>query len=220
MINTKENDIIDLEEAIKAEEELANDAYICGFLCHANPNDEELDSYIDSARKHEQLAKWLKELRDLRINSKIINTQNKMTDAEIIHALEYCTDHEFLCNNKCPYHVSIYTLLQKSLDLISRKQKESNKYRNIAQAQKGEITRLHKKVEDLKAELVNNEIIRTKYDYYTSNIERLVELIYSICDDAVDYGLSCKGPCSEGKWPKDRVMTKIKKWLESKIDEK
>lgn len=33
----------------------------------------------------------------------------------------------------------------------------------------------------------------TRYDYYISNIERLTEMIYSVCDDAVNYGLCCKG---------------------------
>lgn len=58
-----------------------------------------------------------------------------------------------------------------------------------------------------------------RYDYYTSNIERLAEMIYSVCDDAVNYGLCCKGPCSEGKAPKDLVLTKIRKWLESEMEE-
>lgn len=33
------------------------------MLCHANPNDEELDGCIECARDHEQLAEWLEELQ-------------------------------------------------------------------------------------------------------------------------------------------------------------
>ena len=36
------------------------------MLCHANPDDEELDGLIDCALNHEQLAKWLGELKELK----------------------------------------------------------------------------------------------------------------------------------------------------------
>lgn len=53
------------------------------------------------------------------------------------------------------------------LDLINRQKIESNKYRNRVQSQKGEITRLHKKVAELTAELEEQK----------AEIERLNEKI-------------------------------------------
>ncbi len=40
--------------------------YTEAMLCHANPDDEELDGLIDCALNHEQLAKWLGELKELK----------------------------------------------------------------------------------------------------------------------------------------------------------
>ena len=48
-----------LDEAIVHEKELAEENYMQGMLCHANPNDDELDGYIENGRYHEQVAKWL-----------------------------------------------------------------------------------------------------------------------------------------------------------------
>lgn len=49
------------------------------------------------------------------------------------------------------------------LDLINRQKIESNKYRNRVQSQKGEITRLHKKVAELTAELEEQKAEITVY---------------------------------------------------------
>lgn len=55
-----------IDEAIAKEKELAEKDYLQGMLCHANPNDEKLDGYIESGKYHEQLAEWLEELKELR----------------------------------------------------------------------------------------------------------------------------------------------------------
>lgn len=55
-----------LEEAIKHCDEVANEKYIQGMLCHANPNDKHLDNCIECANQHEQLKEWLMELKDLK----------------------------------------------------------------------------------------------------------------------------------------------------------
>ena len=52
-----------LDEAIAHEKELAEENYMQGMLCHANPNDDELDGCIERGKYHEQLAEWLKELK-------------------------------------------------------------------------------------------------------------------------------------------------------------
>lgn len=55
-----------IDEAIVHAREVAQENYKQGFLCHANPNDEELDKCIGCAREHEQIAEWLEELKELR----------------------------------------------------------------------------------------------------------------------------------------------------------
>lgn len=52
-----------INEVITHEREIAKKNYLQGMLCHANPNDEELDGCIECARDHEQLAEWLEELQ-------------------------------------------------------------------------------------------------------------------------------------------------------------
>lgn len=64
-----------IEEAIKHAREVAEENYKQGFLCHANPNDGELDKYIECGREHEQLAEWLEELkwfRDLQEQGRLL----------------------------------------------------------------------------------------------------------------------------------------------------
>lgn len=55
-----------LDEAIAHATEVASKKYAEGMLCHANPNDKELDGCIKCAEEHEQLAKWLEELQQYR----------------------------------------------------------------------------------------------------------------------------------------------------------
>ena len=56
--------MITIDEAINHAREVANKKYTEGMLCHANPNDEELDGCIECANEHEQLVKWLEELKE------------------------------------------------------------------------------------------------------------------------------------------------------------
>lgn len=55
-----------IDEAITHEKELSEKDYLQGMLCHANPNDEKLDEYIEHGRYHEQLAEWLEEYKRLK----------------------------------------------------------------------------------------------------------------------------------------------------------
>lgn len=56
-----------IDEAIAHAREVAKEKYAEGMLCHANPNDGELDGCIECAKEHEQLAEWLEELKANRI---------------------------------------------------------------------------------------------------------------------------------------------------------
>ena len=53
-----------LDEAIVYTKEVAKEKYKEGFLCHANPDDEQLDQFVQCGREHEQLAQWLEELKE------------------------------------------------------------------------------------------------------------------------------------------------------------
>lgn len=82
-----------------------------------------------------------------------------MTDNEVIRALECCLA-ETECD-KCPlcggdaYAESCPTrLLRLCANLIFRLKGESKKYRNKAQTQKGELTRLYTQVTEQKAEIM------------------------------------------------------------------
>lgn len=55
-----------LDEAIMHAEEVAGEKYAEGMMCHANPDDEELDGCIKCGKEHEQLAEWLTELQQYR----------------------------------------------------------------------------------------------------------------------------------------------------------
>ena len=55
-----------LDKAIAHEKELAEENYMQGMLCHANPNDDELDGYIENGRYHEQVAKWLEDYKHIK----------------------------------------------------------------------------------------------------------------------------------------------------------
>ena len=94
-----------------------------------------------------------------------------MTDNEIIKALKMWL-REGDCNGECPLLEMGYCfdcacvppeIASGILDLINRQKIESNKYRNRVQSQKGEITRLHKKVAELTAELEEQKAEITVY---------------------------------------------------------
>lgn len=54
---------MNLNEAIGHARKVAKEKYTEGMLCHANPNDDKLDSCIECAKEHEQLADWLEQLK-------------------------------------------------------------------------------------------------------------------------------------------------------------
>ena len=54
---------MNMDEAIKHAKEKATEKYNEAMLCHANPDDGELDGCIECAREHEQLAEWLIQLK-------------------------------------------------------------------------------------------------------------------------------------------------------------
>ena len=95
-----------------------------------------------------------------------------MTVNKIIKALECCKKakiNQDCMVLKCPFsteygcNIGLENLRNEALDLINRKKIESNKYRNRVQSQKGEITRLHKKVAELTAELEEQKAEITVY---------------------------------------------------------
>lgn len=55
-----------IDEAIAHEKELAKEIYVEAMLCHANPDDGELDDCIQRGKYHEQLAEWLEELKTIK----------------------------------------------------------------------------------------------------------------------------------------------------------
>ena len=55
-----------IDEAIAHEREKAEEMYLQGMLCNANPNDDELYGCIECAKEHEHLAEWLEELKAYR----------------------------------------------------------------------------------------------------------------------------------------------------------
>lgn len=55
--------MMSIDEAIKHAREVAEENYKQGFLYHVNPNDKELDRCVECGKQHEQLAKWLEELK-------------------------------------------------------------------------------------------------------------------------------------------------------------
>lgn len=54
---------MEIQQAIEHARKVAEEKYTEGMLCHANPNDNELDGCIECAKEHEQLAHWLEELQ-------------------------------------------------------------------------------------------------------------------------------------------------------------
>ncbi len=65
---------MNMDEAIKHAKEKATEKYNEAMLCHANPDDGELDGCIECAREHEQLAEWLIQFGD---NKAIVEYVNK-----------------------------------------------------------------------------------------------------------------------------------------------
>ena len=55
--------MLSIDEAIAHEREVAKEIYVEAMLCHANPDDGELDDCIQRGKYHEQLVEWLEELK-------------------------------------------------------------------------------------------------------------------------------------------------------------
>ena len=98
-----------LKEAISHAKEVAEENYRQGMLCHANPNDEELDKCIECGKEHEQLAGWLEELRrykDLEEQGRLIEVIRcknciRHSDEYIAGAdgISWCDEHEHLTDD-------------------------------------------------------------------------------------------------------------------------
>lgn len=74
---------MNMDEAIKHAKEKATEKYNEAMLCHANPDDGELDGCIECAREHEQLAEWLiqlKEYQQLEEQGRLIKLPCKVGD--------------------------------------------------------------------------------------------------------------------------------------------
>ena len=67
-----------IDETIAHEREVAKEIYVEAILCHANPDDGELDDCIQRGKYHEQLAEWLEELVMLRLDSCMIHMPERL----------------------------------------------------------------------------------------------------------------------------------------------
>lgn len=79
---------MNLEEAIKYCDEVAKEKYLQGMLCHANPNDEHLDNYIECAKQHEQLKIWLIDYKKLAEENEILRSEIKALNEEVAQKCE------------------------------------------------------------------------------------------------------------------------------------
>ena len=102
-----------LDEAITHEKELTEENYMQGMLCHANPNDDELDGYIENGRYHEQVAKWLEDYKHIKqwksdimdefckydvssFEELVTNTRNKAID-DFVTKYKFCDNRSIQC---------------------------------------------------------------------------------------------------------------------------
>lgn len=58
---------MEIQQAIEHARKVAGEKYTEGMLCHANPDDGELDKCIECAKEHEQFAEWLEEFQQYRV---------------------------------------------------------------------------------------------------------------------------------------------------------
>lgn len=85
-----------LDEAIQHAEDKSKEIYIEAMLCHANPDDGNLDECIECAKEHEQLAEWLKDYMEMKLCDVADGTRNV---AEV--------SDEFICE-QCGMHIEDY----------------------------------------------------------------------------------------------------------------
>ena len=101
---------------------------------------------------------------------------DKLTDNEIVKALEYCISNEPCYKTKCPFRIKkicgddIKVLKKYALDLINRLQADCENYKQVAENQQSvtldrgfEIKRLKEKIESLQAE--NERLDRTLKEF-------------------------------------------------------
>ena len=110
-----------LDEAITHEKESAEENYMQGMLCHANPNDDELDGCIENGRYHEQVAEWLEELKHIKqwksdvmdgfcnydvssFEELVTNARNKAIDDYMNKLCDHCMQQTNECYKlECPF---------------------------------------------------------------------------------------------------------------------
>ena len=87
-----------IDEAIAHEREVAKEIYVEAMLCHANPDDGELDDCIQRGKYHEQLAEWLEELKDYRDKNKMVvrvDVENMDSIKDKIEELSKYTESQY-----------------------------------------------------------------------------------------------------------------------------
>lgn len=116
-----------IDEAITHAREVAKEKYNEGFLCHANPDDGELDGCVKCAQEHEQLAEWLEELQRYRAIGEISTCRNAV---EICRAM---IERGIEPDNIKEYIAFEDNLVQKGYDLkrLLEMMEEHKRYREI-----------------------------------------------------------------------------------------
>ena len=122
-----------LDETIVHEKELAEKNYMQGMLCHANPDDEKLDGYIESGRYHEQVAEWLEDYKHIKqwksdimedfcrydvssFEELVINVRNKAID-------DFVNQFNVIVDEKCGTDTNNY--FRKIVKEVAEQLKES-----------------------------------------------------------------------------------------------
>ena len=104
-----------IDEAIENARKKANEMYMQGMLCHANPNDEKLDGIIERAREYEQLAEWLEDYKQIKMLVPLEQALKKEYCKGIddfITKLDYESGYdEDFNDDECIYEISRMTLL-------------------------------------------------------------------------------------------------------------
>ena len=95
--------MLSIDEAIAHEKELAKEIYVEAMLCHANPDDGELDDCIQRGKYHEQLAEWLEDYKRIKmlipIEQALKAEYNKAIDDFIKATDKHCGYYAGECRN-------------------------------------------------------------------------------------------------------------------------
>ena len=124
-----------IDEAITHAREVAKEKYNEGFLCHANPDDGELDGCVKCAQEHEQLAEWLEELQRYRAIGEISTCRNAV---EICRAM---IERGIEPDNIKEYIAFEDNLVQKGYDLkrLLEMMEEHKQYRAIGTVEECQV---------------------------------------------------------------------------------